>query len=135
MGRRSRGSTIGVSTNTYVDVDVDVEVGDLTDDDLDVCIEEARKRGLLGPGAGSRRDRLALVYEDLVARRFEKALSQFEAAIFSEDDGLLDCYRALQRGEWSAAICFIDSAVFNDRPATRSGQVTAPTFPADSTSA
>ena len=111
-------------------VDVDIQLDELEDDELLACVEEARSRGLIGKLTKSRRDRIALVYENLVAGRTSRALLDFEAAMFSEDDaGLLDAWQSLREGKWSAAICQIDSEVYRDTPRAK-GTMTAPTAPA-----
>ena len=58
--RKGRGPTISGTVEVTTDADFEVEVSELTDDELNYCIDEARKRGLLGAAKlGSRRDRLA----------------------------------------------------------------------------
>ena len=114
--RKVRGPTISGTVEVTTDADFEVEVSELTDDELNYCIDEARKRGLLGAAKlGSRRDRLALVYEDLVAHRTSRALPNFERAMFGDEDGgLFDCWMALRDGRWNDAICWIDSEVFKN---------------------
>ena len=116
-----------ISTRVHVseDVDVDIDIDELDDDDILECVAEAKKRGLVGGNSKSRRDRLAFVYEDLVAGRTRGALANFEAAIFDDDEtGLFDAWQALRDGKWSAAICRLDSAVYARAPLTKKTMIT-----------
>lgn len=115
MAKRRNTISAEVRVDDYVSGEVDVS--DLSDEDLMACVAEAKSRGLLGGVAvGSRRERLHDVYQDLVANRRRGILEAFERAIFplEEDHHLLECWRALQRGEYAAAICFLDGEVYSD---------------------
>ena len=135
--RKGAGPTIYASVEVTTDVEAEIEIADLDDDELQNCIEEARKRGLLGTQPKPRRERMALVYEDLVAGRTGRALADFEDAFFSEEDARLrECWRALQEGRWSAAICHLDGEVFVPKPRKSAyGTMTAPTPDQPSTDA
>jgi hypothetical protein len=116
MAKR-RGPTITVEAHVDEYVEAEVRSDELDDEDLMVFVDEAKRRGLIGGTAvGSRRERMVDVYQALVANRHRGILEKFERALFplEEDQHLLDCWRALQRGEYNAAICFLDSEVYSD---------------------
>ena len=109
--------TITVEAHVDKHVEAEVDISDLPDEELMACVEEARTRGLLGGvPVGSRRDRLLDVYHALVARRHGNVLEAFERAVFPYEDDwhLVECWRALQRGEYSAAVCFLDREIYSE---------------------
>lgn len=121
--RKGRAGTTSIegSTSQYVDVDFDIPIDELSDEELKGCIDEAKKRGLLigGGATGTRRDRLLPIYEALVARRInpETIAAEFEQALFDENDiGLFRCWHALREGNWSEAICALDSEIYDNIP-------------------
>jgi hypothetical protein len=116
MAKR-RGSTITVEAHVDEYVDAEVRINELDDEDLMAFVDEAKRRGLLGgTKVGSRRERMVDVYQALVANRYRGILEKFELAIFPHEDDqhLLECWRALQRGEYGAAVCFLDAEVYSD---------------------
>lgn len=66
MSRKSGTTTITMSVREYVDVDAEVDVDDLDDEELMACVEEARKRGLLGKERKDTRD----VLDTALSQRF-----------------------------------------------------------------
>lgn len=103
------------TVNERVDVDVDIMVSDLDDDDLRACMEEARTRGLLNGYVGQNDQRKALdgVLHDLMARRYANVMTEFEEAMFGEENsGFLAAYRAMLVGDWSKAILELDYALY-----------------------
>ncbi len=104
MAKNTFTAFVDVSYTAREDVEVDVD--DLDDEALLACVEEAGRRGLttLSPGM---RDGMKDVLSELLRKRHQKAFDLFEKAYFAES-AFLDAYRAMQAGDWNAAIAFLD---------------------------
>lgn len=103
--------SISYTTTVDVDVDVAVEIDELEDDELLACVQEARKRGLLGQESGDTRNVLDTAIRDLMAKRYAKAIEAIEAAAFAGREDLLAAWQAAREGRWNDAICSLDKVV------------------------
>lgn len=104
-------TSINACVSTTVDVDVDVDIDELDDDELLACVEEARRRGLLGSEGKDTRDVLDTALRDLMAKRYDKAINAIEDAAFAGREDLLNAWQSARDGRWNDAICFLDKVV------------------------
>lgn len=104
------GGRVRKTIEIEVDEDFDLTVEYLSDEQLNECLKEARRRGLISAKEENSRELLDESYRSFMGRRPERGVESFEMAIFG-DTHLLDCHRAIARRDWGAAVCALDKVL------------------------